>query len=167
MHQQDSFSNLSFHSDQNAYGGSSTVGHYDGEDQDSPGVPQQERDNIGDPNLQQLDAAIGGEILECTVSEPHTENTGTKDAYVSYLITTNVSSPEHCPYHLRHCHGELTCSSIVHLLHLSKTSLLRSPPLHRLRFPFKYPQQRLPSMRRPASPGQEAHGVRPRRPLRA
>lgn len=31
-----------------------------------------------------------GEILECIVSEPHKENDGTKDAYVSYMITTNV-----------------------------------------------------------------------------
>ena len=33
---------------------------------------------------------FGGEILECTVSHPVKENDGTKDAYVSYLITTNV-----------------------------------------------------------------------------
>lgn len=32
----------------------------------------------------------GDEVLECTVSDPHKENDGTKDAYVSYLITTNV-----------------------------------------------------------------------------
>lgn len=101
MHQQDSFSNLSFHSDQNASGGSSTAGRFDGEDQDSPRLLQQEHDNIGDTNLQQLEAAIGGEILECTVSEPHTENTGTKDAYVSYLITTNVSSSKSCPHSLQ------------------------------------------------------------------
>ncbi|KAJ2906425.1 hypothetical protein MKZ38_001785 [Zalerion maritima] len=31
-----------------------------------------------------------GEILECTVSSPVKENDGTKDAFVSYLITTNV-----------------------------------------------------------------------------
>ncbi|KAF3764477.1 sorting nexin-4 [Cryphonectria parasitica EP155] len=31
----------------------------------------------------------GSEVLECIVTEPHTENAGTKDAYVSYLITTN------------------------------------------------------------------------------
>lgn len=94
MHQQDSFSNLSFHSDQNESGGSSTAGRFDGQSQESPSLP--EHDNTGDTNLQQLDAAIGGEILECTVSEPHTENTGTKDAYVSYLITTNVSSSKPC-----------------------------------------------------------------------
>jgi len=30
-------------------------------------------------------------ILECTVDTPLKENDGTKDAYVSYLVTTNVS----------------------------------------------------------------------------
>lgn len=29
--------------------------------------------------------------LECTVSRPQKENDGTKDAFVSYLVTTNVS----------------------------------------------------------------------------
>lgn len=33
---------------------------------------------------------IGDGILECTVDMPLKENDGTKDAYVSYLITTNV-----------------------------------------------------------------------------
>lgn len=34
--------------------------------------------------------ALGGERLECTVGTPIKENDGTKDAFVSYLITTNV-----------------------------------------------------------------------------
>lgn len=34
---------------------------------------------------------IGDGILECCVSSPLKENDGTKDAYVSYLITTVVS----------------------------------------------------------------------------
>lgn len=97
MDQQDQFSNLSFHSDQNVPSGSSTSGRSDGEDPDSPGNPQHEHANTDDANLQQLDAAIGGEILECVVSEPHTENTGTKDAYVSYMITTNVCAPGSLP----------------------------------------------------------------------
>jgi sorting nexin-4 len=33
---------------------------------------------------------IGGGVLECTVDAPLKENDGTKDAYVSYLITTHV-----------------------------------------------------------------------------
>jgi sorting nexin-4 len=35
-------------------------------------------------------AGIGDGILECTVDTPLKENDGTKDAYVSYLITTHV-----------------------------------------------------------------------------
>ena len=34
---------------------------------------------------------IGDGILECTVDTPLKESDGTKDAYVSYLITTHVS----------------------------------------------------------------------------
>jgi sorting nexin-4 len=33
-----------------------------------------------------------GERLECTVTSPIKENDGSKDAFVSYLITTNVRS---------------------------------------------------------------------------
>lgn len=33
---------------------------------------------------------IGDGFLECTVDSPLKENDGTKDAYVSYLITANV-----------------------------------------------------------------------------
>lgn len=36
-------------------------------------------------------AGIADGIIECTVDTPLKENDGTKDAYVSYLITTNVS----------------------------------------------------------------------------
>lgn len=35
-------------------------------------------------------AGIGDGLLECTVDTPLKENDGTKDAYVSYLITTHV-----------------------------------------------------------------------------
>ena len=38
-------------------------------------------------------AGIGDGILECTVDTPLKENDGTKDAYVSYLVTTHVSFP--------------------------------------------------------------------------
>jgi len=41
-------------------------------------------------------AGIGEGRLDCTVDTPHKENEGTKDAYVSYLVTTKVrlSAPE-------------------------------------------------------------------------
>lgn len=41
-------------------------------------------------------AGIGDGILECTVGSPVKENDGTKDAYVSYLITTTVRLRDHC-----------------------------------------------------------------------
>lgn len=94
---EDNFHNLSFHSDQNTPGGSSSAGGgFDaGSDSDSHAKRQQHQHQIesGDAsNIPQLDPEGGSsaELLECTVTEPHTENAGTKDAYVSYLITTNV-----------------------------------------------------------------------------
>ena len=40
-------------------------------------------------------AGIGDGVLECTVDTPLKENEGTKDAYVSYLVTTNVCACIH------------------------------------------------------------------------
>jgi sorting nexin-4 len=45
------------------------------------------RQNYADTDL----AATLDGILECTVDSPQKENDGTKDAYVSYLVTTHVS----------------------------------------------------------------------------
>jgi sorting nexin-4 len=36
---------------------------------------------------------IGDGVLECSVDSPLKENDGTKDAYVSYLVTTTVGLP--------------------------------------------------------------------------
>lgn len=42
-------------------------------------------------NADEMDlAGLGDAVLECTVTQPIKENDGTKDAYVSYLVTTNV-----------------------------------------------------------------------------
>lgn len=35
-------------------------------------------------------AGVGDGRLECTVDTPQKENDGTKDAYISYLVTTHV-----------------------------------------------------------------------------
>ncbi|KAI0912876.1 hypothetical protein F4824DRAFT_460014 [Ustulina deusta] len=43
--------------------------------------------------LQRQDPGLSGDILECTVSEPHKESDGTKDAFVSYLVTTTSTFP--------------------------------------------------------------------------
>lgn len=82
-----------------------------GQQQDSPGPGEAISSNSGkarqsqagandhedthmppDRNADQVDVAgIGPEgYLECTVDKPQKENDGTKDAYVSYLITTHV-----------------------------------------------------------------------------
>lgn len=37
-------------------------------------------------------AGIGDGVLECRVDSPLKENDGTKDAYISYLVTTHVSA---------------------------------------------------------------------------
>ncbi|KAM3067525.1 intercellular trafficking and secretion [Clarireedia jacksonii] len=38
-------------------------------------------------------AGVGDGVLECTVGSPIKENDGTKDAFVSYLVTTNTTFP--------------------------------------------------------------------------
>jgi len=35
-------------------------------------------------------AGVGEGVLECTVTAPIKENDGTKDVFVSYLVTTHV-----------------------------------------------------------------------------
>jgi len=41
-------------------------------------------------------AGIGPDgTLDCTVDSPMKENDGTKDAYVSYKVTTQVRTPDH------------------------------------------------------------------------
>ncbi len=51
------------------------------------GSGAQHQEGISDP----LDlAGVGDGILECTVTAPVKENDGTKDVFVSYLVTTNV-----------------------------------------------------------------------------
>lgn len=40
-------------------------------------------------------AGIGDGMLECSVDAPLKENDGTKDAYISYLVTTHVGHLSH------------------------------------------------------------------------
>jgi sorting nexin-4 len=90
------FSNISWHSEQGAGPAGASAEATSSRDAGSaenhrPTRPDGGRTVEGeDANLQ---PAHGGEILECTISEPHKENDGTKDAYVSYLITTHVNFP--------------------------------------------------------------------------
>lgn len=90
--EQDTFSNISWHSEQPTHAaGPSTSAP--GEPANSPSYSRSGPNaaRTGDDHQAALEPGhAGGEILECTVSEPRKENDGTKDAYVSYLITTNV-----------------------------------------------------------------------------
>lgn len=92
---QDNFSNISWHSEQDAgpAGPSTPATEY----------PRTSRPEGPDPAVAgtagttaegddgNLEPGHGAEILECVVSEPHKENDGTKDAYVSYMIATNTT----------------------------------------------------------------------------
>lgn len=86
----DLFSNVSWHSGQGGEGASSSIPHPADDDLESSS-----RRNGGDAHgLGDVEDfgehMVGSEKLECTVSQPIKENDGTKDAYVSYLITTKV-----------------------------------------------------------------------------
>lgn len=94
---QDNFSNISWHSEQNGPAGSSSSGGYDGQDEEGANSKAPQQEPLEPADLQRLDPGLGGEVLECTVTDAHTENPGTKDAYVSYLITTNVRRPSPIP----------------------------------------------------------------------
>lgn len=87
---QDNFSNISWHSDHQRQQASG----FQDEDSPPPGLdvesPSAEDLQHGEQLLEE-DPGMNGDVLECTVSEPRKESDGTKDAFVSYLVTTNVS----------------------------------------------------------------------------
>lgn len=90
--EQDNFSNISWHSGhQNAAAAAALSSPISAnpvfDHSEGPGAkhPDMDEDPTG------MDPGLTGDILDCTVSEPHKENDGTSDSYVSYLVTTNVS----------------------------------------------------------------------------
>ncbi|KAH6651194.1 hypothetical protein F5144DRAFT_598594 [Chaetomium tenue] len=88
---EDNFSNISWHSEQNAdhVGQSTSASH---NPVGSPGFSGHQSDDTRTDDGRDADYGhSAGEILDCTVAEPHKENDGTKDTYVSYLITTNTT----------------------------------------------------------------------------
>jgi sorting nexin-4 len=91
MDDQNDFSNVSWHSERNAAGEPASSGAPDSNP--GPATPDFESSRQEARRDRASEPGHAGEILECTVSEPHKENDGTKDAYVSYLITTNVTCP--------------------------------------------------------------------------
>lgn len=86
---QDNFSNISWHSEQNAGQGASSSSAHDPMSPDFSEGRQDDVDASHQPG-EQHQPGRGEETLECVVGEPHKENDGTKDAYVSYMITTHV-----------------------------------------------------------------------------
>ncbi|KAK4170298.1 putative sorting nexin-4 [Cladorrhinum sp. PSN259] len=85
---QDNFAEISWHSEQ---AGPSTADPREFSVQ-SPDLSRRSHDAGRSSSDQPRHSShSGGEILECTVTDPHKENDGTKDAYVSYLITTHTT----------------------------------------------------------------------------
>ena len=91
-------------------------------------------------------AGIGRDgSLEVTVDTPLKENDGTKDAYVSYLVTTNVS--------ILALHENMQLTEFVDRLQvLPERRIQRPTTFHRLCLPTTSPTSRLPSLRYPAAP---------------
>lgn len=79
--EQDNFSNVSW--SEHADGVAAMPPQQTG---DSEGGAAPSTGKVGLPH----DAAGDGHVLDCTVGTPIKENDGSKDAFVSYLITTHV-----------------------------------------------------------------------------
>ncbi|KAL2017399.1 hypothetical protein VTK56DRAFT_2242 [Thermocarpiscus australiensis] len=89
--EQDNLSNISWHSEQNhSPAGPSTSASQEPAHSSDYSRTRPDANRTGSERGHGAGHA-GGEILECVVSEPHKENDGTKDAYVSYLITTHTT----------------------------------------------------------------------------
>ncbi|KAI1766693.1 hypothetical protein GGR53DRAFT_195720 [Hypoxylon sp. FL1150] len=86
---EDTFSNIPWNSGSSSAGApdsSSLTPHIEAE---PPSIEEQHHG----ADLERQDPGLTGDILECNVSEPRKEQDGSKDAFVSYLITTNSTFP--------------------------------------------------------------------------
>lgn len=99
--------------------------------------------------------------LETLVGKPQKELPGTKDAYVSYLVTTKVSicSSSSAMYSKK---PQPNSERAVRLPILPAPRVHRTPSLHRLRLPLETAQQRISTMRSPTPARQAQDGVRAR-----
>lgn len=88
-------------------------------------------------------AGVGDGIIECTVDSPLKENDGTKDAHISYLVTTHVRRS------LQQCSDSILILATVRLSILPETHLLHPSPIHRLCLSQKYTLPEFPSLCRP------------------
>jgi hypothetical protein len=88
--EQEDFSNVSWHTDRDGGPGGSASAPEPQRRSEYPAAGRVDGARaIGDEE-DRLQPTRGDEILECIISDPHKENDGTKDAYVSYTITTNA-----------------------------------------------------------------------------
>ena len=86
---QDNFSSVSWSSERdNATSSHGLTDSHNPSEPFSPSGGEETHDH--DPDRSSTGGADNS-TLDCTVTEPIKENDGTKDAYVSYLITTSVS----------------------------------------------------------------------------
>ena len=99
--------------------------------------------------------------LETIVGTPQKELPGTKDAYVSYQVTTKVGFPPQFTQR-----PEANMQILVRFPVFPTPRVLRPPPLHRLCLPLETALKRVPTMRRAAPTRQAQDGVRSRRPVR-
>lgn len=86
---EDTFSNIPWNSSNNESG---MVGSSSSTPTIEAEPPSAQAQHHG-ADLERLDPGLSGDILECIVSEPRKEQDGTKDAFVSYLITTHSTFP--------------------------------------------------------------------------
>lgn len=83
---EDTFSNIPWNSGSSAAGAPGPSSSTPTIEAEPPSVEEQRHG----ADLERQDPGLSGDILECIVSEPRKEQDGSKDAFVSYLITTNV-----------------------------------------------------------------------------
>jgi hypothetical protein len=121
----DNFSNISWQS-----GSNTPVAESSAPMPNIEAEPPTHEDQQHGEDLEHQDPGLSGDILECSVSEPRKESDGTKDAFVSYLITTSVR----CPYEpVTWIEAALTCILyLVHLPFIPETDIHLPPPLYRL-----------------------------------
>ena len=104
-------------------------------------------------------AGIGEGRLDCTVDTPIKEHDGTKDAYVSYLVTTRVRVRARSLQTSSSTRGIIVDIMTDRFCVVLKIYCQGPPTLHRLRLPIQIPLSRVPAMRSPTSPRQAQNGV--------
>lgn len=102
--------------------------------------------------------------LETIVDKPQKELPGTKDAYVSYQVTTKVSIL-FFSFKNQWLALETNVQCVVRLPVLPTSRVLRAPPLYRLRLPLETTIKRVPTMLYPAAARQAQDGVCAWRPV--